>query len=74
MHSYIAINKEKFSLVVKMDIVRAMIVMATSKGWSIHQKDLKNAFFHDELQEACICKEATLLYKYELSKLCMQTL
>ena len=34
-----------------MAIVRAVIAMAASKGWSLHQMDVKNAFLHGDLQE-----------------------
>ena len=28
-----------------------VIAMATAKGWSLHQMDVKNAFLHGDLQE-----------------------
>jgi hypothetical protein len=31
--------------------IRAIIVMAATKGWSLHQMDVKNVFFHGDLQE-----------------------
>jgi hypothetical protein len=31
--------------------VRAIIIMAIAKGWSLHQMDVKNVFFHGDLQE-----------------------
>jgi hypothetical protein len=31
--------------------VRAMIAVATSRGWVLHQMDVKNVFLHGELQE-----------------------
>jgi hypothetical protein len=34
-----------------MTIIRAIIAMATTKGWSLHQMDVKNAFLHGDLQE-----------------------
>jgi hypothetical protein len=34
-----------------MTTVRAIIVMAVAKGWSLHQMDVKNAFLHGDLQE-----------------------
>jgi hypothetical protein len=43
--------EEIYSLVPKMTLVRAIIVMATSKGWSSHQMDVRNAFLHGDLQE-----------------------
>ncbi len=43
--------EETYSLIAKMTIVRTIIAMATSKGWSLHQMDVKNAFLHEDLQE-----------------------
>jgi hypothetical protein len=40
-----------YSPVAKMTIVRAIIAMATTKGWSLHQMDVKNVFFHGDLHE-----------------------
>ena len=31
--------------------IRAVIAMTASKGWSLHQMDVKNAFLHGDLQE-----------------------
>ncbi len=33
--------EETYSLVAKMTTVRAIIAMATTKGWSLHQMDVK---------------------------------
>ncbi|MCO5582384.1 hypothetical protein L7F22_036279 [Adiantum nelumboides] len=43
--------EETFSPVAKMAIVHAVIVVAASKGWLLHQMDVKNAFLHGDLQE-----------------------
>jgi hypothetical protein len=43
--------EETYSLVAKMTTVRAIIAMATTKGWSLHQMDVKNVLFHGDLQE-----------------------
>jgi len=43
--------EETYSPVAKMTTVRAIIVMAAAKGWSLHQMDVKNVFLHGDLQE-----------------------
>ncbi len=43
--------EETYSLVAKMTTVRAIIAMAATKGWSLHQMDVKNVFFHGDLHE-----------------------
>jgi hypothetical protein len=46
------IDYEKtYSLVAKMITGKAIIVMAATKGWSLHQMDVKNDFLHGDLQE-----------------------
>jgi len=43
--------EETYSPVAKMTTVKAIIVMAAAKGWSLHQMDVKNVFLHGDLQE-----------------------
>jgi len=43
--------EETYSLVAKMIAVRAIITMVATKGWSLHQMDVKNVFLHGDLQE-----------------------
>jgi hypothetical protein len=43
--------EETYSPIAKMTIVRAIIAMVVTKGWSLHQMDVKNAFLHGDLQE-----------------------
>ncbi|XP_050902157.1 uncharacterized mitochondrial protein AtMg00820-like [Lathyrus oleraceus] len=40
---------ETFASVAKMTIVRTIIYIAASSGWSLHQMDVKNAFLHGDL-------------------------
>jgi hypothetical protein len=41
--------EETYSLVAKMTIVRVIIAITTTKGWSLHQMDVRNVFFHGDL-------------------------
>jgi hypothetical protein len=43
--------EETYNLITIMIIVRTIITMATTKGWSLHQMDVKTTFLHGDLQE-----------------------
>jgi hypothetical protein len=43
--------EETYSSVAKMITIRTIITMATTKGWSLHQMDVKNVFLRGDLQE-----------------------
>jgi len=43
--------EETYSPVAKMTTIRAIIAMATTKGWSLHQMDVKNVFLPGDLKE-----------------------
>ena len=43
--------EETFAPVAKMATVRAVITVAPSRGWVLHQMDVKIAFLHGKLQE-----------------------
>jgi hypothetical protein len=45
--------EETYSPIAKMTTVRTIIAMATTKGWCLHQMDVKNVFLHGDLQEMC---------------------
>jgi len=45
--------EETYSPVAKMITVRAIIVMAVTKGWSLHQMDVKNVFLHEIYRKKC---------------------
>ena len=42
---------ETFTPIAKLVTVRTFLVVATAKGWELHQMDVHNAFLHDELNE-----------------------
>ena len=42
---------ETFAPVAKMDSIRLALAIATTKGWEVHQMDVKNAFLHGDLSE-----------------------
>jgi hypothetical protein len=48
-------NDETFSPVIQFAIVRAVLSLALSRDWAIHQLDIKNAFLHDTLMETVYC-------------------
>jgi len=43
--------EETYSPIAKMTTIRVIIVMATAKGWSLHQMDVKDVFLCGDLQE-----------------------
>ena len=42
---------ETFAPVAKLDSIRLVLAIATSKGWQVHHMDVKSAFLNGELQE-----------------------
>ena len=42
---------ETFALVARVVIERCILTLAISKGWSLHQMDIHNAFLHGDLHE-----------------------
>ncbi len=65
--------EETFALVAKMATVRAMIAVAASRGWVLHQMD-KNAFLHGELQKEVYLDQPPryedMSHPYYVCKLC----
>jgi hypothetical protein len=50
---------ETYSPVVKFATVRAILSLALSRNWAIHQLDVKNAFLHGTLLETVYCSQPT---------------
>ena len=42
---------DTFSPIAKMTSIRLFISLAATHNWDLHQLDIKNAFFHGDLQE-----------------------
>jgi hypothetical protein len=48
---------ETFSPTVKPATVRTVLSLVVSKGWPVHQLDVKNAFLHNTLSETVYCSQ-----------------
>jgi hypothetical protein len=44
-------SDETFSPIEKMDSILLDLAIATTKGWQVHQMDVKNDFLHGDLSE-----------------------
>jgi hypothetical protein len=42
---------DTFAPIAKKDSIRLELSITASKGWEVHQMDVKNAFLHDDLSE-----------------------
>jgi hypothetical protein len=42
---------ETFAPVAKMDSIQLALAIAATKGWEVHQMEMKNAFLHGDLSE-----------------------
>jgi hypothetical protein len=48
---------ETFSPVVKLTTVQTVLTLVVSRGWPVHQLDIKNAFHHGTLSETVYCSQ-----------------
>jgi hypothetical protein len=50
---------ETFSPIVKPATVWIVLTLAVSRGWPVHQLDVKNIFLHGTLSETVYCSQPT---------------
>ena len=50
---------DTFALVVKPGTIRAVLQLAVSRAWPVHQLDVSNAFLHGHLAEQVFCEQPT---------------
>jgi hypothetical protein len=48
---------ETFSCVIKPATVRTVLTLAISRGWPMHQLDIKNTFLNGTLSETISCSQ-----------------
>ena len=48
---------ETFAPVARLDTIRMLLVLATQKGWNIHQMDVKSTFLNGYLEEEIFVKQ-----------------
>jgi hypothetical protein len=60
---------ETFAPVAKMDSIRLVLAIATSRHWEVHQMDVKSAFLHEDLKEE-IYMEHPQGYVHDSSLVC----
>ena len=50
---------DTFAPVVKLGTIRAVLQLAVSRAWHVHQLDVSNAFLHGHLAEQVFCEQPT---------------
>jgi hypothetical protein len=53
---------ETFSPVVNMDSIHLALAIVTTKGWEVHQMNVKNAFLHNDLSEEIYMEQTPRIY------------
>ena len=48
---------ETFAPVAKMDSIRLVLAISTSKQWEVHHMDVKSAFLHGDIHEEIYMKQ-----------------
>ena len=62
--------EETFAPVAKMTTIRTVMAIAISKGWSLRQMDVKNAFLHSDLKEEIFMSPPPGLFPYSSIEVC----
>jgi hypothetical protein len=57
---------ETFTPVVNMDSICLSLSIVATKGWEVHQMDVKNAFLHDDLSEEIYMEQPQGLMRIHL--------
>ena len=68
--TYGADYSETFSLVAKIDKIRVLFLVAAIKDWPLYQFDVKNAFFHGEIEEVNMKAPLGFSDEYGLGEKC----
>jgi hypothetical protein len=53
---------ETFSPVEKLDSIRLALAIGVTRGWEVHQMDVKNDFLHGDLSEDIYMDQATWIH------------
>jgi hypothetical protein len=48
---------DTFSPIIKLATIRLVLFITLSQGWTIHQLDVQNTFFHDVIEEDVFMKQ-----------------
>jgi hypothetical protein len=62
--------EETFAPLAKMTNVHIVMAIVVSKGWSLRQMDVKNAFLHGDLQEEIYMTPSSGLFSSSSTEVC----